>query len=75
MPDQVQVHSSQRKVPIEKVVVPTGVRMQGITQNEQSSLIHRAATYGELDTLTDLIEEKGTDPCLIDHVSTQKNLE
>ena len=33
-------------------------------------LIHRAAAYGELDTLTDLIEEKGVDPCTLDKVGS-----
>ena len=28
-------------------------------------LIHRACAYGELDTLTDLIELKGVDPCSV----------
>ena len=34
-----------------------------------SPLILTAARFGELDTLTDLINEKGTDPCLTDDVS------
>ena len=40
-----------------------------LPQDEQTPLIHRAIIYGELDTFTDLIEEKGIDPCLSDHVS------
>ena len=31
-------------------------------------LVFTAATYGELDTLTDLIEEKGVDPCTVEEV-------
>ena len=40
-------------------------------------IIHRACAYGELDTLTDLIELKGVDPCSVadsqDLVSIDKN--
>ena len=32
-------------------------------------LIHRAAMYGELDTLKDVIEEKHVDPCITNNVS------
>ena len=32
-------------------------------------LIHRACAYGELDTLADLVELKGVDPCLCNEVS------
>lgn len=31
-------------------------------------LIHRACMYGELDTLIDLLEDKGIDPCTIHEV-------
>ena len=31
-------------------------------------LILRAVRYGELDTLTDLIEEKHVDPCMTNNV-------
>lgn len=41
-----------------------------MTQEELHPLIHRACAYGELDTLTDLIEVKGTDPCMVDEVIT-----
>ena len=35
---------------------------------KQSLLIHRAASYGEIETLADLIEEKKTNPHLTDNV-------
>lgn len=48
--------------------------MHGIIQCTFSSqtqpLIHRACTYGELDTLTDLIEVKGVDPNMVDEVGS-----
>ena len=40
-----------------------------LVQAPGMSLIHRACTYGELDTLTDLIEVKGIDPCKMEEVS------
>ena len=33
-------------------------------------LIHTACRNGEMDTLSELIEMKGVDPCLVDEVST-----
>ena len=32
-------------------------------------LIHKACLYGEMDTMIDLIEVKGIDPCLVNEVS------
>ena len=37
-------------------------------QPRESPLIHIAASIGDLDTLTNVIEEKGVDPCLRDQV-------
>lgn len=34
-------------------------------------LIHRACYHGEMDTMSDLIEVKGVDPCLVDEVSSE----
>ena len=41
-----------------------------LTQGKSLPLIHRACMYGELDTLTDLIEIKGIQPCVKDEVIT-----
>jgi len=41
-----------------------------ITKGPSLPLIHRACIYGELDTLTDLIEFKDIDPCMVDEVIT-----
>lgn len=35
-------------------------------------LIHTACRNGEMDTLSDLIEVKGVDSCLVDEVSADK---
>ena len=34
----------------------------------QEPLIHKACLYGELDTLTDLVEVKGIDVCTVNEV-------
>lgn len=35
-------------------------------------LIHTACRNGEMDTLSELIEVKGVDPCMVDKVSEDK---
>ena len=45
------------------------VKFTYFKQEDNTVLIHRAALYGELDTLKDLIEEKRVDPCMTNNVS------
>ena len=38
-------------------------------EQEEVPLIHKAATFGEVDTIVDLIEEKNVDPCVTNNVN------
>lgn len=40
------------------------------SMHKEEPLIHKACLYGEMDTMSDLIEVKGVDPCLVNQVGS-----